>query len=256
MKRFDLPESPPRTNYDERGLIIKNTILYCIAIKLCGAFAQNLTTANCQKNIQAVKSGSAPLVPLLAILLFAGAVSALAQSAIPSAECSKSVATSQTGTCSDPAVDVLRRNSQTYPLSGGWQLAKTRVSAGGPETTALIHTADTTKSDFALAGLTLRCNSDHYDVLIILVEALQKADRPKVVVVAGSNRTELVSSAVQNGEALLLPDAVISLVEGAWQQTTALSVEIASSPPISGTIPIAGLAEAVRHLKASCTLDR
>jgi hypothetical protein len=112
---------------------------------------------------------------------------------------------------------------------------------------------DTTKSDASLAGLSLRCSREGFEVVLIVLEPLPRASHPIVILTAGSKRSEYEASVAQTGEALLLPQAASSLAAGDWQKATELSVEIATKPnPVRGIVPIAGLPAALRSLSPNC----
>jgi hypothetical protein len=118
-----------------------------------------------------------------------------------------------------------------------------------------MHVADTVKSDINLAGLNLQCGQQGIEVVLILLEPLSRTARPTVALTAGTSRSEFEASVVQGGEALLLPQAASSLVAGAWQNATELSVEIETKPsPIRGAVPIGGLPAALRALSPNCAV--
>ncbi|MGY4606945.1 hypothetical protein ACVW16_005357 [Bradyrhizobium sp. USDA 4474] len=144
--------------------------------------------------------------------------------------------------------------SNIMPLSGGWQLVKTKNPSGGPDAVSVMHVADTKRSDMSLAGLSLQCGRRGIEVLLITLERIPRGDRPRVTLTFGSGRVaEFDATVVQAGEALLFPGNAAELATGDWQQTDELSVQIDSKPnSIRGTVPIGGLATAYRLLTANC----
>ncbi len=167
--------------------------------------------------------------------------------------------------CSDSALDQRQRQrcdeeafrqaakSITTPLDGGWQLVKTRDPAGGAEAVSVMHVVDSSKSDFALAGLSLQCGHSGVEVVLIILDRLPRVARPTVVFTAGTKQSEFEASVVQGGEALLLPETASKLADGEWQSTNELSVDIETkSASIRGRIPIGGLSAALRHLSQNC----
>ena len=155
--------------------------------------------------------------------------------------------------CDEAVSDQLKATSQTTVLDGGWRLVKTRNPGGAGETVSAMHTVDTARSDINLAGLSLRCAPGGIQVVLIVLSPLPRASQPRVTLTAGANRNEFEASVTQGGEALLLPQAAISLVTGDWQNAAELSIEIATnSNPIRGIVPIAGLPSALRYLAANC----
>lgn len=145
----------------------------------------------------------------------------------------------------------LRASNRTTELPGGWRLVKTADLNGGPDAVSIMHISDTSKSDFNLAGLTLRCGRGSPEILLIVLEPLPHGSHPSVII----GRAEFEASAVQGGEALLLPPAASSLAAGDWQKATELSVEIAIGPvPIRGVVPIAGLSTALQLLSQNCAV--
>ena len=131
---------------------------------------------------------------------------------------------------------------------------KTRDPGGGAETTSVMHVADTKRSDFSLAGLSVRCGREGFDVVLVILEPLPRASHPTVILTAGSFRSEFEAAVAHSGEALLLPQEASGLVAGDWQKATELSIEIATQPnPVRGIVPISGLPAALRSLSPNCS---
>jgi hypothetical protein len=197
------------------------------------------------------------LVRLVALsMLFLLAVPALlrGQRAGPEIQnCIPGASLAQRNQCDDTVSQQLKATSRTTELDGGWQLVKTRDPGGGAETISVMHVVDTGKSDFGLAGLSVRCGRPGLDVVLIVLEPLPSTSHPTVILTAGSLRSEFEASVVQSGEALLLPQGASNLAAGDWQKATELSVEIATKPnPVRGIVPIAGLPAALRSLTPNC----
>lgn len=156
--------------------------------------------------------------------------------------------------CEERFSQSVKASSRTAELDGGWRLVRTPNPQGGPEAVSIMHVSDTAKSDFALAGLTLRCGGTGIEPLLIVLEPLATGSRPQVVLTAGSTQSQVEASAVQGGLALLLPPMASNLAAGPWQKSNELSVEIAIKPiPIRGIVPISGLSKALQTLTQICT---
>ena len=168
--------------------------------------------------------------------------------------CVTGVGPGQRQRCDEEASEQAKALSQTTALGDGWRLVRTRDPGGSAETVSVMHVADTTKSDLALAGLSLRCGATGIEVVLIVLEPLPRGSHPLVTITAGPNRVEFEASATQRGEALLLPQAASNLASGEWQNAAELGIEIATKPnPIQGTMPIRGLSGALRALSPYCT---
>ncbi|UFW51621.1 MULTISPECIES: hypothetical protein [Bradyrhizobium] len=173
----------------------------------------------------------------------------LPQSCVPGAD------PEQRQRCDDAVSRQLNSSSQSTPLDGGWRLVKTRNPNGGADIVAIMRTADTTRSDLNLAGLSLRCAEFGTEVMLTLLEQQPRASHPKVTLAAGSDRVQLEASVNQSAESIVLPPSASALAAGPWQTFPELTVEIATTPtPTRGTIPLAGLANAMRALRSSCAL--
>ncbi|WP_456840311.1 hypothetical protein [Bradyrhizobium sp. USDA 4486] len=132
-------------------------------------------------------------------------------------------------------------------------MVKTQNLNGDADIVAIMRTADTAKSDLNLAGLSLRCGGDRTEVMLTLLEQQPRASHPKVTLAAGSDRVQLEASVNQSAESIVLPPSASTLAAGPWQTFPELTVEIATTPtPTRGTIPLAGLANAMRALRSSC----
>lgn len=157
--------------------------------------------------------------------------------------------------CDDAVSQQLNSSSQSTPLDGGWRLVKTRNPNGGADIVAVIRTADTTRSDLNLAGLSLRCSGNGTEVVLTLLEQQPRASHPIVTLAVGSDRIQLEASVSQSAESVVLPQSASALAAGPWLTAQELTVEIATKPePTRGTVPLAGLANAMRALRSGCVL--
>jgi hypothetical protein len=155
--------------------------------------------------------------------------------------------------CDEEISEQLKASSETTVLNSGWRLVKSRNPGGGAEAVSVMHVVDSAKSDLNLAGLSLRCGREGFEVLLFVLERLPRASHPTVTMTAGSSRSEFEASVVQGGEALLLPPGASGLAARDWQNASELSVEIATKPKsIQGIVPIAGLSAALRSLTPNC----
>ena len=170
-------------------------------------------------------------------------------------DCSAISSSSDRQRCEERFSQSVKASSRTAVLDGGWRLVRTPNPQGGAEAISIMHVSDTSKSDFALAGLTLRCGGSDIEPLLIVLEPLPGGSHPPVTVKAGSSEAQFEASTIQGGQALLLPRAASNLAAGQWQSASELSVEIATKPvPIRGVVPIPGLSKALQTLTQTCAL--
>jgi len=170
-------------------------------------------------------------------------------------DCSAISNSSDRQRCEERFSQSVKASSRTAVLDGGWRLVRTPNPQGGAEAISIMHVSDTSKSDFALAGLTLRCGGSDIEPLLIVLEPLPGGSHPPVTVKAGSSEAQFEASTIQGGQALLLPRAAANLAAGQWQSASELSVEIAIKPvPIRGVVPIPGLSKALQTLTQTCAL--
>ena len=164
--------------------------------------------------------------------------------------------------CFESAMGKPRTNSGTRtlgPEAGTWRLVRTPNPSGGPDAVSIMQTADTTRSDFDLAGLSLRCQDGGVEVLIVLVGALSLRAHPKVAVSAGGKSTDFTATVVPPGASLLLPKTATELASGLWTATSEMTVQIEtgqndSAPSlIRGVVPLKGLSSALPSLLAICS---
>jgi hypothetical protein len=164
--------------------------------------------------------------------------------------------------CFESATAKPRTNSATRtlgPEAGTWRLVRTPNPSGGQDAVSIMQTADTTRSDFNLAGLALRCQDGGVEVLIVLVGALSLRAHPKVAVSAGGESMDFTATVVPPGASLLLPKTATELASGLWTATSEMTVQIEtgqtdSAPgPIRGVVPLKGLGSALPSLLAICS---
>src|ERR1700742_499652 len=193
------------------------------------------------------------ILSLVFALWVAHFIPAVAQG-VPPQDCSKIANPQDRQQCEERFSQSVNASSRTAELEGGWRLVRTPDPQGGSEAISIMHVSDTTKSDFALAGLTLRCGGTGIEPLLIVLEPLAVNSRPQVIMRADSTQSQFQATAVQGGLALLLPPAASNLAAGPWQKSNELSVEIAIKPiPIQGIVPISGLSKALQTLTQICT---
>jgi hypothetical protein len=164
--------------------------------------------------------------------------------------------------CVESATGKPRTNSGTRtlgPEAGTWRLVRTPNPSGGPDAVSIMQTADTTRSDFDLAGLALRCQDGDVEVLIVLVRVLSLRAHPQVAVNAGEKSLDFNATVVPPGASLLLPRTATELASGLWTATSEMTVQIEtrqndSAPSlIRGVIPLKGLSSALPSLLAICS---
>lgn len=159
--------------------------------------------------------------------------------------------------CAEALSQTMKSSSRTSDLAGGWRLVRSSNPGGGSDAISIMHLSDTSKSDVNLAGLTFRCGAAGIEMLVITLDPLPRGSHPMVSVKAGSKETQFEATAVQAGEALLLPSAGSDLLAGQSQEATELSLEIKTKPTVTrGVVPINGLSTALQTLKQSCNIQR
>ena len=167
--------------------------------------------------------------------------------------CMSGVSPEQSRICDEQALKQTETGSQTTQLDGGWRLVKTRNPDGGASAVSVMHLANTTRSDFAMAGLSLQCGPKDIEVVVVLLEPMSRHTRPAVAITAGTRRWEFEASVTQAGQALMLPQAASILAAGEWQKASELSLQIETKPtPIKGVVSIDGLSTAWRSLSPYC----
>ena len=167
--------------------------------------------------------------------------------------CVTGVTPGQRQRCDEEASQQANALTQTTSLPDGWRLVRTKDPSGSAEAVSVMHVVDTTKSDLALAGLSLRCGANGIEVVPIMLEPLPRGSHPSATVTIGSDKVQFEASTIQRGEALLLPPPAASLAAGEWQKAAELGIEIATKPTlVQGTMQIRGLSDALRALSPYC----
>jgi hypothetical protein len=189
-------------------------------------------------------------VTLLLLLVDAGRTDTAGQGM---RRCTSGVSPEQSRICDEEALKQAETGSQTTQLDGGWRLVKTRNPNGGASAVSVMHLADTSRSDFAMAGFSLQCGQKDIEVALVLLEPLPRRTRPAVVITSGTRRWEFEASVTQAGQALVLPQTASALAAGEWQKASELSLQIETNPtPIKGVVSIDGLSSAWRSLSPHC----
>ena len=119
---------------------------------------------------------------------------------------------------------------QTSNIAG--QLRTTRRASVGedaksvwsPDAVSIMQTGDTTRSDFDLAGLAVRCQDGGVEVLSVLTGVLSLRTHPNVAVSAGGKSMDFTATFVPPGASLLLPKTVTGLASGLWAATSEMTV--------------------------------
>lgn len=160
----------------------------------------------------------------------------------------------ENGFDSAPTSDV-GRPSNSKTIAGEWHFVKTRNPQGGANAISIMHTADTSKSDLDLVGVTLRCSEKiGAEVLIVVLQPLSLRAKPRVTLGGPENETRLEASVAPPGTAILLPEDAKSLVDGPWRSLNELPIRIEDSPlSIRGTVRLTGLQPAFKYLMTQCS---
>jgi hypothetical protein len=138
-------------------------------------------------------------------------------------------------------------------LAGGWHFVRTPNPQGGADAISIMHTADTSRSDLDLAGLMIRCRERGTEAVIVLIRAFPLRARPQVVFSKPGNETRFEATVAPPGTAILLPGDATTLVNGAWQNQSDLSIQVDNGPTtIRGVVALAGLQAAFKVLLVSC----
>jgi len=138
-------------------------------------------------------------------------------------------------------------------LEGGWHIVRTPNPHGGADAISIMHTADTSRSELDLAGITIRCGEDSAEVLVVLLRPFPLRARPHIVFGEPGNQAQFEATVAPPGTALLVPKDAASLVNGPWQALNDLSIRVEDGQSIiRGTVALAGLQPAFKVLMASC----
>jgi hypothetical protein len=140
----------------------------------------------------------------------------------------------------------------TMDFGSSWRLVQT-PRRDGPGEVSIAQTADATRSDVDLAGLMLRCSNAGFDVLVIFLKPFPPRAHPKVKLITGGNTMLLDGAVISPGAAILLPTEAVALVNGSWQSSSELAIEVDDGRTlVRGVISLAGLGPALSLLRSSC----
>jgi hypothetical protein len=132
-------------------------------------------------------------------------------------------------------------------------LVRTPNPRGGPDAVSIMQTADTTRSDIDLVGLTLRCSDTGFDVLVVFLKPFPPRTHPKVKLTSGGTTVHLEAAVIPPGAAISLPAEVATLVKGSWQLSSELAIEVEDDGNATrGFISLVGLAPALSLLASNC----
>jgi hypothetical protein len=135
---------------------------------------------------------------------------------------------------------------------GTWRLVQT-PRRDGPGEVSIAQTADATRSDVDLAGLMLRCSNAGFDVLVIFAKPFPPRAHPKVKLISGRETILLDATVISPGAAILLPIEAAALVNGSWQSSSELAIEVDDGGGVvRGVISLTGLGAALSLLTSSC----
>jgi hypothetical protein len=136
---------------------------------------------------------------------------------------------------------------------GTWRLVRTPNPRGGPDAVSVMHPADPSQSDIDLAGLMLRCSDTGFDVLIVFLKPFPPRRHPKVKLTTRGVTVHFDATVIASGAAILLPAEAARLVNGAWQSSSELAIEVDDdSNAVRGVISLVGLGPALSLLTSNC----
>jgi len=119
------------------------------------------------------------------------------------------------------------RSAISAATSGGiWRLVRTANPRGGPDAVSVMQTADATRSDIDLVGLTLRCSDTGFDVLVVFLKPFPPRRHPKVKLTTAGATVHLEATVVSPGAAISLPAEAAMLVKRSGQSSSELAIEV------------------------------
>jgi hypothetical protein len=149
--------------------------------------------------------------------------------------------------------DAASAGTGTGAGTGTWRLVRTPNPGGGPDAVSIMQTAEPSRSDIDLAGLMLRCGDTGFDVLVVLLQPFPPRAHPKVKLTARGSTVELQATVLPPGAAIALPGEAAALVNGPWQTSPELALEVEEgASTIRGVVSLVGLGPAVALLKSNC----
>jgi hypothetical protein len=145
---------------------------------------------------------------------------------------------------------------QTANVGGthdAWTVARSRDPAGGPDAISIMRTAEMTRSDPDIAGLTLRCAENGVEVLVIVIEPQPPRSRPRVSLNAMRSSVTYEATVVPPFSALLLPREASALLIDQWKVAPELSIQVDSEGAVArGVVVMTGFQVALGRLTANC----
>jgi hypothetical protein len=136
---------------------------------------------------------------------------------------------------------------------GTWRLVRTPNPRGGPDAVSIMQTADIFRSDIDLAGLMLRCRDAGVDVVIVFLKPFPPRTHPKVKLITPSSTVHLDATVISPGTAISLPAEAAALVNGSWQSSSELAIEVDdNNNAVRGVISLVGLGPALLLLTSNC----
>jgi|ERR1700722_2954224 hypothetical protein len=137
--------------------------------------------------------------------------------------------------------------------AGDWRLLRSANPQGGADAVSMVHTADTSRSDFDLAGLMLRCDGKNIALMIVVVTPFPPRARPTVTISSDGKEWSFDATVISPGAELMLPMDAMGLVKGAWQSAHELAVAVRSAEQsFGGVVQIDGLFGALSTLTRQC----
>jgi hypothetical protein len=140
------------------------------------------------------------------------------------------------------------------PTSAGtWRLVRTPNPRSGPDAVSIMQTADGTRSDIDLVGLTLRCSDTGFDVLVVFLKPFPPRAHPKVKLTSGGTTVDLEAAVIPPGAAISLPAEAATMLKGSWQSSSELAIEVKDDGNTTrGFISLVGLEPALSLLESNC----
>jgi hypothetical protein len=116
-----------------------------------------------------------------------------------------------------------------------------------------MHTADPSQSDIDLAGLMLRCSDTGFDVLIVFLKPFPPRRQPKVKLTTSGVTVRFDATVIAPGAAISLPAEAATLVNGSWQSSSELVIEVDDDRnAVRAVVSLVGLGPALSLLTSNC----
>ena len=144
-------------------------------------------------------------------------------------------------------------NQPSVELMGAWKLVRTPNPQGGADSVSIMHTADTSRSDFDLAGLMVRCNSGRSELAIVLLRAFPLRAHPRVIFGSPGHEWQFDAIIGPPGTVVILPGDPKAAIGSAWPAESDLFIRVIDDPNnVSGVVPLVGLQSAFTLLMSNC----